>query len=283
MIDSSVAEFLKLRRHAATWLLVWIYPICVALLLSSTLIREVVLDAAPEKVSSAADWLGKSRIVWAAPQSAFGRFVMAGFCAMAFAGEYGWNTWKLLIPVRLRWQLIAAKWIVVTGLLFVSFIAADALVVLGDGLRAALGLKPVPADLGGFDVIRCHLEGLAQAFLPIIYTVAWAGLLAVTTRSVLATMLLSIAVVWVEQSLVGITGVLAGYAAMTTKLGVTLLPFYHVGNVVEYFRTGKPLILFVGPGDQLTLDWQVSLTVSAGWILGIGAVTLLSFERQDHN
>ena len=40
-----------------------------------------------------------------------------------FAGEYGWNTWKLIIPAR--WQLIAAKWMVHQSFLTIALIATD--------------------------------------------------------------------------------------------------------------------------------------------------------------
>ena len=39
-------------------------------------------------------------LIWDVPDNAVGRYLICAFVAVVFAGEYGWNTWKLIVPHR---------------------------------------------------------------------------------------------------------------------------------------------------------------------------------------
>ncbi|NWM24814.1 hypothetical protein GY659_24235, partial [Escherichia coli] len=101
-------------------------------------------------------------------------FLIAGFCAVVFAGEYGWNTWKLIIPARARWQLIAAKWVVALGFLTIALIAADLITLIGSWLGSFQG-DGIPAGVTLAAVLEAHWQAGAHALLPIVYTIAFAG------------------------------------------------------------------------------------------------------------
>ena len=79
---------------------------------------------------------------------------------MVFAGEYGWNTWKLIVPHRARNTLIAAKYVVALALLAIGFTLAA---ILFNCLGLARGRRrpaiPIPAGIAAGALLKAH--GLA--------------------------------------------------------------------------------------------------------------------------
>ncbi|QIG81148.1 ABC transporter permease [Stakelama tenebrarum] len=282
MLDAVRAEALKLHRHRATWLMVWIYPVGVALITLGVLIYTALsASGPPEAGSSAARWIADSAIFWSIPKSAPGRFLIAGFAALVFAGEYGWNTWKLIIPARSRWQLIAAKWVVVFGFVLLSLLATDLIGLLGEWLGGFLG-SPLPEGITFAALADAHLRAMANALLPIAYTVAFAGLFAVLTQSILATVILSIALVVIEQLMPLLAVFAAQYALSLTALLVEVLPFYHIANFLSW-TTGRGLTLPLAPDTIISFSMGSSAAILAGWTVAAGAATQLRFLRQDLN
>jgi ABC-2 type transport system permease protein len=284
MLDAVRAEALKLHRHRATWMMVWVYPVVITLVTIGLLIYgAVAAHGAPGPEKSAAQWLHDSTLFWSIPGSAPGRFLIAGFAAVVFAGEYGWNTWKLIIPARARWQLIVAKWAVALGFLLLAFVAADLVGMIGDWLQTFQGEKiPAGVTLGG--VLETHGKAAAQALLPILYTLAFAGLFAILTQSILATVILSIALVVLEQ-LLPLAGLFFHqYAPGLTTWLVKVLPLYHMANLLAWAKgNGTGLMLALAPGTVVTMAWGTSLAALSAWIAAAGAATLARFGRQDLN
>ncbi len=221
MLDAIRAEAIKLRRHRATWLMVWIYPIGVLLIQLAQLIRDLLRAPGANAPVTAAVWIHQTVGVWSVPPSTPGRFLIAGFAALAFAGEYGWNTWKLVIPARQRWQLIAAKWVVI------------------------------------------------------------AGLLAVLTRSVLASVVICFAFLLLEQAIVPIGLFAAGYAPGPTATVLRMLPFFHMANLAAWEK-GAGLVVPLGT-TTLAASWEASFAAMLAWIAGLGSATVARFARQDQN
>lgn len=281
MLDALRAETLKLSRHRATWMMVWIYPIGLSLLIGFLLARDLFVGPAPTTPVTAANWIEGSAIVWSAPQSGVGRFLIAGFASLVFAGEYGWNTWKVVIPARQRWQLIAAKWIGCAGLVIAGLAAADLIGLLGTLLRAAMGAAAIPADVTLSSTLAMHARAAAEALVPIAYTIAFAGLFAVLTTSILASVILSMALLFLEQLLLPIGLLSSTYAPTLTKLALEALPLYHMGNLVAWTKgTGLALPL---AGGKLAVSWSISLMATVAWIGAAAAATVVRFNRQDLN
>jgi ABC-2 type transport system permease protein len=78
----------------------------------------------PGRAGARPKWLDNAADFWDAPSSGLVRMLVGAFIAVVFAGEYGWNTWKLIVPHRSRTTLIAAKYVVSLGLLYAAFVAA---------------------------------------------------------------------------------------------------------------------------------------------------------------
>jgi ABC-2 type transport system permease protein len=282
MLDAVRAEALKMRRHRATWLMVWVYPIVITLLVIAFLIHGLIAAApdGPATAQPAAAWVHDSALIWKAPASSFGRFLIAGFTALVFAGEYGWNTWKLVIPARARWQLIAAKWAVVFGFTLLAVIAADAIGLIGDWLTSLQdGSMPAGVTIGA--IVLAHAAACGHALLPIAYTIAFAALFAILTRSILAALILSIAMIVVEGLLPLLALFAYAHAPALTLALVKGLPLYHLSNLMDW-SNGSGLMLPLGP-TIVQVAWGTSLAVVLAWIAAAGAGTMLSFMRQDLN
>lgn len=281
MLDAVRAEALKLRRHRATWLMVWLYPIVCTLLVLGVLAYGAVSTHTPGQGPSAARWIHDSLILWNVPMSGPGRFLIAGFGAVVFAGEYGWNTWKLIIPARARWQLIAAKWAVATTFVLIAFIAANLILLLGAWLGSFQG-DGIPTGVTLSGVAEAHWRALGYALMPILYTIAFAGLFAILTQSILATVILSIAMIVLEGLLPLIGLFFYSYAPTLTVALVKGLPLYHMANVMAWWKGAGSVVPF-GADSILALSWGTSLAVLLGWIAAAAALTQLRFLRQDLN
>ncbi|NYT43083.1 ABC transporter permease [Sphingomonas sp. R-74633] len=281
MLDAVLAEALKLRRHRATWMMVWIYPIAIAAIIIGVLLYGALAKhGAAGNPQSAAGWIKDSAILWKVPTSPPGRFLIAGFAAVVFAGEYGWNTWKLIIPARARWQLIVAKWVVALGLLVIALVAADLIMLLGSWIESFQGDK-IPDGVTLAAVAKAHWQAGAHALLPIVYTIAFASLFAILTQSILATVILSIALVVLEGMLPLLGFFFYQYAPTLTAWLVKVLPLYHMANLLAWAKGGAAMPL--APGTIISMSWATSFWVLMAWIAAAGAATQFRFIRQDLN
>lgn len=280
MLDAIRAETLKLRRHRATWLMVWIFPVVVGLIVVGSLIYHTVAGlGAPSPPVDAATWIRDSTFLLRFPASAPGRCLTAGFAALVFAGEYGWNTWKLVVPARVRWHLIVAKLVVTLGFVVAAAVAADLIGLISNGIDW-LGGEATPAGLTLAGIATAHGRAIAFALAPIVYTVAFAALFAILTRSLLAAVILSVALV-IAQGLLPLAAVF-GYARAP---GLTLalvkgLPFYHTLNIGAWAR-GAGLVLPLGPGSIVGLPLTTSLAAIGACVVAAVAVIIGRFTRQD--
>lgn len=283
MLDAVRAEALKFRRHRGTWLMVWIFPIVMALLASIQIGHDLFVGPRnPAAAPDARAWLAQSTILWRMPLNSGGRFLIAGFAALVFASEYGWNTWKLIVPARARWQLMASKWVVSVGFVIMALAAATLIILAGDFARTLTGGSMIPAGVTAGALLHAQGQALLHATVPILYTVAWAGLFAVLTSSLLATVALSIAMILLESMLLPILLLASGYAPWLTGLLMKLLPFYHMANFIGS-SSGQAVALPLSNGEILAADWQVSLFAVFAWTGIAAAAAIARFRRQDIN
>ncbi|MCD2323369.1 ABC transporter permease [Sphingomonas sp. IC-56] len=282
MLDAVRAEALKLRGHRATWMMVWVCPVVIAVVAIGILVYHMVSGpGAAVPMKPAGEWVRDSAVFWRFPASPPGRVLIAGFATLVFAGEYGWNTWKLIIPARSRWQLIAAKWIVAFGFVLAAYIAADLIGLLATWLQSFQGDK-IPEGVTLAAVAQAHVRAAGHTLVPIAFTIALAGMFAILTQSMLATAILSIVIIILEGMLPLLAILAYARAPGLTEAVVEVLPLYHLINL----GAGAKGILFMlplAPPHMLTFSWAASMAVVLGWTAAAGAVTLLQFRRQDLN
>lgn len=283
MLSVVRAEALKLSRHPATLFLVWIYPIFAALAVGLPILAALTSGARPTSVAiDAHQWARQTAMMLEAPYGGFGRILIAGFVAVVFAGEYGWNTWKLIIPARARAQLIVTKWIVVVGLVLAALIAADLIILAGRVLGAALTGPGRPPGLSVGLVLGAHLKVAAGVWAPILSTLAFASLAAVFTRSILPTVLLAIGAVLIEPMMGFLALAASAYAPGPVALLIKLTPFYNTANL-EAAAKGGGSTLMLAHGERLSLDPHASAVILGVWMVLAAIGTLMRFERDDLN
>ncbi len=283
MLDVLEAERLKLARHRVTWFLVWAYPIGLLLIWCVVMAWEQGQGGAPEVPGvpeTAASWARESAMTWAGPGSTFGRYLIAAFTAVAFAGEYGWNTWKLIVPHRARMMLLAGKYLTVLGLLYAAFALTGLLTVVLSLLGEAILGERVPAGLTPLLVLRAHALAALAGLAPVMLTIAYTSLAAVLTRSTIAAVVIGLVVGTAEQVFGKFAPLFAIAAEDLVWTLYHVLPGYHLDRA--WIADGKALRVPF-PQGVVALPWGTSLAALAAWIGGLTALTFAVFRRQDLN
>lgn len=282
MLDAVYAEALKMRRHRGTWAMVWIYPVLIGALLLAALIYRAVAGPSDDGVQTAAEWIKDTTIFWHAPGSAPGRILVAAFTALVFASEYNWNTWKLIVPVRHRWQLVVAKWVVIIAFVFGALLLTNIIVLLGEAIGTLQG-SAIPDGVSFADVVRENARAAAYSLIPIIYAMSFATMVAILTRSVLATVVLSIGLVIVE-GILNLLGLVAYRRAPDlTQFLIEATPPFHVENLTTWAFYGYGAEIPLSPDFVLEASWGTSLAMVAAWSIAALAIAMIWFRRQDMN
>lgn len=126
--------------------------------------------------------------------------------------EFPWNTWKLIIPARKRWQLAVAKLAVAVGFVFAAFVLTDLIILTTEWLRSLQG-SAISEGVTLSDIFAANARAATYALVPIAYAMAFAGLFAVLTRPILATVIISIGFVILE----GMLGLLGAYSSTPAR------------------------------------------------------------------
>lgn len=278
MLELLHAERIKLLRHRASWFLVWIFPIGISAVIAGVTIYEMIKGLPPEPgpPDTAASWIEDTTFPWQISANTVGRYLLAAFTAIAFGGEYGWNTWKLVGPHRGRGALFGAKYLTVLALIATSLALAALLATAGLWINGALTSDPVPAGVELTALLAAQARAALVTGLTVLLTVAYASAGAVLTRSTIAGLVIAIVAITVE-SLVGQLG-----SRFLNPTVFQMLPSYHLNNLASWVLGGKALAQKF-PQTVVSLHWGWSLASYALWTGGLIALTVGAFRRQDLN
>lgn len=284
MLDALSAETLKLKRHKATWGLVWIYPIVlIAVGLIMVAVALTGADDSKPQSQSLQSWLDGADDFWEAPRQAMVRILLAGYIAVVFAGEYSWNTWKLIVPHRRRATLIGAKYVVATlfllagltmGALVFNLVLWTEDVISGDTIPAGITLGALASG---------HSTGLLTIVAPLLVTVGYASLAAILTRSMVGALIVSVVLIAVESLIASFAPLLATYLPGAMWALYHLLPGFHIANIASWIAEGAGAQTPFPSGAVASASLATSLAVAGAWIVGLFALTFAWFARQDIN
>jgi ABC-type transport system involved in multi-copper enzyme maturation permease subunit len=282
MLEALSAEALKMRTHKATWFLVWLFPIVFTAIMLLMIGAGMLGFEKPDR-PDVADWLENTTMIWFVPNNAVGRYLLSAFVAVIFAGEYGWNTWKLIVPHRRRASLIAAKY-ALTILLFAISFALTATLLIGLAFADdALTGDTVPAGLTAAAIWGEHGRAALAAVAPVLISIAYASLAAVLTRSTIAALVIAIVATTLEQVVVGFGPQLyAKFPSIVWPL-YHVLPGHHIANLAEFIREGAALKRPFPGGQVVEYSWTASLAILTAWIATLWGATFAAFQRQDIN
>ena len=286
------AEWRKLLGHTkAVSFLVWIYPIgALTIVLLIGILPGLLIPSVRElSGESARLWTEDLLTVWNAmngyPGGTFLRMPFIAFIAVAFAGEYQWGTWKNILPGQSRASLIFAKFLVLGSLIVLALMLTSLIITGGGWLAAQLFEAPYGPAWADVDVVSFFQEFLAQVLVTFAGTfivAAYAALIAMYSRSVMASLLLSVGLSILEFTsilLLLIAGSALKRPALVNLFVVT--PTYNLENVRSWVVDGVGSTAGGIPGFTAVPTLGVSMMILLLWLVGLLAGTAVIFQRQD--
>lgn len=294
MRNALASEWRKLLGHTkAAAFLVWIYPVgALVLVVLLDILPSLFIDVVRELAAAAPPlWTDDLLAVWNAmngfPGGTFLRMPFLAFIAVAFAGEYQWSTWKNIVPRQSRTALILSKFLVL-GFLMLLSLTLTSLVITGGGWLQALVLDiPYGPALSGTE-LASYLQGLfMQVFVTFVGTLivaAYAALIALYSRSIIASLLLSVGVSILEFS-ASLLLLIVSQALQRPELVNVIVasPTYNLENVRSWVVDGVGSNFGGFPGFTAVLPMWASLLILLVWLVGLLGGTALLFRRQDIN
>lgn len=277
MLGALTAETMKLWRHRGLWGLVWIFPLGLALLILLSFGIEFSHGAAMRlrPPPTADSWINDTQLGWRIIGSGPARLLIGAFAALAFGGEYGWNTWKLITLHRRRLMLILSKYLVVLGLLLVASLIMALILLLLGLVSPALRGQPMPQGVTFGALLAAHGKAALAALFPVLLSIGYGSLAAILTRSMLGGAIVSVAAVTAE-------GLANTFAPILDKTLYLALPSYHLTSLTGWIMAGGPSPRPL-PSGILSEDWKVSLAFVLAWIVALCAGAAIAFDRQDLN
>ncbi|MCW3845613.1 ABC transporter permease [Sphingomonas sp. LB-2] len=273
------AEWTKMLPHKGTWFLVWLYPVLFFVIFAIT----IMVASKGTKPETVAGWIEDTSVVWHIASISLGRYLIAGYFAVVFAGEYGWNTWKLVVPHASRWKLLGSKYLVTLGLLYIAWIATALISVLMRYLGSAVSGEALPQGLTLGTILYEHGKLLLLGIAPLLITAGYATTAAISTRSTLATVIISIVLVTLDELLGKIVQWLSSYGMEWPAIPYRILPGYHLQNLASWMAEGAGFQAKLATGTVIAYSETVSLLAIAGWVVGLAGLVLWVFRRQDIN
>lgn len=292
MRSALAAEWRKLLGHTkAIAFLIWIYPIgALMIVLLIEILPGLLIDTVQEMLAATPiDWTEELLSVWSAmngfPGGTFLRMPFIAFIAIAFAGEYQWGTWKNIVPRHSRTMLILAKFLVL-GLLMLLALLLTSLVVAGGGwLQAQLLDIPIGPALADVEWVPFLQGFLIQVFVTLmnaLIVAAYAALIAMYSRSIVATLLLSVGVGIVEVA-ASLLLLIVSQALQRPNLVniIVATPAYNLDNVRSWVVDGVGSTFGGFPGFTAVPPLWLSVLILLVWLGGLLGGTAVLFRRQD--
>jgi ABC-type transport system involved in multi-copper enzyme maturation permease subunit len=254
-----------------------VFPIGIILLFAIAtgweILRPENKPGPPGPPETALSWARETAMAWEFPLSALGRYLIAAFTAVAFGGEYGWNTWKLVAPHRSRTSMLLSKYLVVSALFFAAFVLLALLMIGGAWLNARLTGDAVPRGVTAQMLWDAHSRQALMTLIVTALTVGYASAAAVLTRSTMAGAIIAIVVITAES---------AGRLLLAVSaFAYHWTPTHHLANLKQWIGKGSSLRI---PLERVIDDhWAVSLTYVGLLTALLVVATFAVFRDQDLN
>lgn len=288
------AEWRKLLGHTKAFsFLVLIFPVgaLVITLAIDILPGLLIPDVREFNAARARTWTDDLVMVWTLlagfPGGTFLQMPFIAFIAVAFAGEYQWGTWKNILPGQSRTVLVLAKFIVLITLILLALLATSLILTGGNWLSSILFHSSYGPPLAEVDFATYLPEYFAQilvTFASLVISAATAALIAMYSRSVMASVLLTVGVGILEFAsvlLLLLVGNILGRPNLVNIFVAT--PSYNLENIRSWILEGVGSNVGGMPGFTAVQPLPVSILIVVGWLVGLLVATAVLFNRQDIN
>lgn len=277
--DAVASEAFKLRRNARTSFFAWLFLPAGSLtlgLLNEFWIEEAMRNprGAPILEPEAFD-LGQALVASFQPpaMSLLILFCLIG-AAVIFAGEYRWETWRLMAPRNTRLNTLGGKIMVYALASAASFVLLALSSILSGLIGAAADGQEIRAGLDG-DVLVQALGRFGIGWLLLLQAGAVAALAGVVTRSILAALLVPLGLGIAQSILRAISGaIMPGQIEWWQPWALPEMS----ADLLRAALAGAPPL----PGLEVSagLAWTAGLALLAWLVVGYGGALAL-FNRQD--
>lgn len=286
------AEWRKLLGHTKAFsFLVLIFPVgALVIVLAIGILPGLLIPAAREfNAANARFWTDDLILVWTLlsgfPGGTFLQMPFIAFIAVAFAGEYQWGTWKNILPGQSRTVLIMSKFVVLSVLMLLALLLTSLIITGGNWLSSILFSSPYGPPLAEVDFAVLAKEYLAQIFVTfasILIAAAYTALIAMYSRSVIASLLLAVGVGIVEFAsilLLLLAGSILNKPSLVNFFVVT--PTYNLDNIKSWILEGAGSNAGGIPGFTAVPPLAISVLIVVLWLVGLLGLTAVIFRRQD--
>ncbi|MFN3353320.1 MAG: ABC transporter permease subunit [Brevundimonas sp.] len=283
--DATRAEAFRLIHSRTTWfwsvlflpILTLVFGVIASYVVKANTERLAAeTDAPPELTAMLAEGplnLGESLLANAAELAGPGLllFVLIG-AATVYAGDYRWETWRLLRPRSGRVELIIGKVLVVTALSVTAMAVLALASLMSEAVRGFVFERSLTFSLDG-DQLAALFGLWGLAFLRAAQFLMLSLLAAIFTRSLLAALFVPLAVGVAQFFAPNVLGMMG----QTPDSWLTVLASPgHAMSLLQGFLDPNAVTL-TGQGTLAAKAW----TSLVGWTVLPLAAALVLFQRQD--
>lgn len=270
-----------------TGCLIWIFPILAVLATLLALLAAALSSSFRAGIQAEpALWTDIMIFPWFIPNNPLGRGLLLGFTAVLFAGEYQWNTWKMVVPRSRRIPLIIVKFVTVALFVVFAFTLMSVLLTAGIGLLSLVcGASYGPALSDG-EAISSFIEDyslqMLYAFISTLIAAGYASLAAMIARSILGSVMTAI-VLTLAESLLFLPLALLSWLLKTDMImhAYRFIPTYNLLNMFTWLSGETPGGVEFISGEVVVDSLRFSVVVLACWVVGLISLTAYLFHRQD--
>jgi ABC-type transport system involved in multi-copper enzyme maturation permease subunit len=291
MLNQLRAEWIKVNKNKTlTGFLVWIIPVGQFAFAITTILAFLVSERAalPMAMTSSHQWDLDMLGIWSGltkfPFNVFGRLFPLAFMSVVFAGEYEWDTWKNVIPRGRRGQLILSKYIILIGLVMLSFTLAGLITATGHALdHKLLGLTYGPEfNWENFlDFLTLYSQQFLLGLLSLLILAGFAALAAILTRSILGALLAGLGFAVIEPMSLALLIFLRAVTGNQDLVNLYLItPTFHLDNAHSWFFNNQPATTAFTTFSTEIWPW-LSVIVLLYWAALLTTLAVMLFQRQD--
>lgn len=285
-----LAEWKKvIGNRLLTSFTVWLFPIGLIVFLVFQIIAILVSDNAPQVFDLYSlqwtDAVNTWGLVTKFPWNILAHFPMLAFMAIYFAGEYEWHTWKNIVPRNRRATLLLTKITVLVSAIITSLFTVSLLNVVGRAIPVAMigeSYGPPLTSEVFWDFVGVYVFELALAILYLVILAGLAALSVMVTRSIVGGLIVSFIMsfaVAVSGLFLHVLASLFGNVEMVNLYRYT--PVHAADNVRAWVLYDQAWVPSIPAGMTIAPDLGFSLTVLLVWAIGLVALNLYLFQRQD--
>lgn len=279
------AEWIKIIGNRwVSGCMIWIFPLFAILFTVLTLLAAIFSSSFREGLSSdPMYWTEIAIVPWFIPNNPLGLGLLLGFTAVLFAGEYQWNTWKMIVPRSKRIPLIIMKFFTVGLFIVFAFTLMSILLTLGMGLVSWVAGASYGVEEGGLrQFAKDYSLQMLYAFVSTIIAAGYASVAAMITRSILGSVITSI-VFTIGQTASILPLFLAANLLDTDIIlhAYRFTPNYNLLNLFTWLVGDTPEGIEMPSGAVVVDNLLFSEVMLICWVIGLVALTAYLFHRQD--